>query len=67
MGTGGPDAPLKNHKVTGFLSNTGPDPIQNHKATKPAFDVGPSSARQQNAISMVFCWRADDGPLLVVF
>ena len=24
---------------------------------------GPSSARQQNAIYMVFRWRADDGPL----
>ena len=22
---------------------------------------GPSLARQQNAISMAFCWRADDG------
>ena len=24
---------------------------------------GPSSARQQNAIYMMFRWRADDGPL----
>ena len=24
----------------------------------------PSSVHQQNAISMVFCWRADDGPTL---
>ena len=30
-------------------------------ATKPAFNVGPSSARQRNA------WRADDGPLIMVF
>ena len=40
---------LKNHKNTGFLSNTGPDPLKNHKATKPAFNVGSSSARQHNA------------------
>ena len=25
---------------------------------------GPSSVRQQNAISMAFRWRADDGPTL---
>ena len=24
----------------------------------------PSSARQQNAIEMAFCWRADDSPTL---
>ena len=34
--------------------------------TKP-FNVGSSSAHQQNAISMAFCWRADDGPFMVVF
>ena len=39
----------------------------NHKATKPAFNVGPSSACQRNAISMVFRWHANDGPLIVVF
>ena len=48
-------------------SNTGPDPLNNHKATKPAFNVGPSLARKRNTIEMAFCWRADDGPLLVVF
>ena len=26
--------------------------------------IGPSLARQQNAISMAFHWRADDGPTL---
>ena len=26
-----PPPPLKNHKNTGFLSNTGPDPLKNHK------------------------------------
>ena len=25
---------------------------------------GASSARQRNAIKMVFCWRADDSPTL---
>ena len=58
--------PLKNHKNTGFLCNTGPDPLKNHKATKPAFNVGLSSARQRNAISMALRWRADDGRLIVV-
>ena len=61
-GTGGPDPPppsgLKNHKVIGFLSNTGPDPLKYHKATNPAFNVGPSSACQRNA---------EDGLLFVVF
>ena len=61
--------PLKNHKNIGFLSNTGPDPLKNHKATKPALNVGPASARQQNVKHhfMVFRWRTDDGPLIVVF
>ena len=27
----------------------------------------PSSVRQRNAIKMAFRWRADDGPLLLVF
>ena len=59
--------PLKDHKNIGFLSNTGPDPLNNHNATKSAFNVGPLLACQQNAIYMPFRWRADDGPLLVVF
>ena len=66
-GSGPP--PLKNHKNKGFLSNTGPDSLENKKTicTKPAFNVGPTSARQLNAIQMAFRWRADDGPILVVF
>ena len=43
---------LDNHKVIGFLSNTGPDRLENHKASKPAFNVRPPSARQRNAILM---------------
>ena len=66
-GTGGPDPQLRKSQNIGFLSNTGPDPIKNHEATKQAFNVGPSSTRQRNAIKMVFCWRADDGPLLWYF
>ena len=49
----GPDPTEKNHKNTGLLSITGPDPMENHKATKPAFNVGPP--------------LGDDGPLFVVF
>ena len=60
--TGGPDPPpLKNHNTIGFPSNTGLDPQKNHKVTKPAFNVGPSYVRQ------AFRWRADVGPLMVVF
>ena len=58
---------LENHKNIGFLSNTGPDLLKIHKVTKPTFNVGPSSARHRNAIKMAFRWRADDGPLLVLF
>ena len=58
---------LKKIKGIGFLSNAGPDPSKNHKATKPAFNAGQSSARQQNASEMTVRWRADDGPLIVVF
>ena len=58
--------PLKNHKNIGFPSNNDLDPLKNHKTTEPAFNVGPSSARQRNSITMAFCWRADDGPLIVV-
>ena len=65
-GGGGPDPSEKSQNI-GFLCNTGPDPLKNQKATKPAFNIGPSSARQQNAIYMAFCWRVDDGPLIVVF
>ena len=51
--------PLKYYKNIGFLSNAGPDPLKHHKATKQAFNLGPSS--------FAFRWRADHGPLLVVF
>ena len=56
-----PPPPLKNHNTIGFPSNTGRDPQKNHKIIKPAFNVGPSYVRQ------AFRWRADVGPLMVVF
>ena len=34
---------------------------------QPAYSVGPPSARQRNAIRMAFRWRADGGPLLVIY
>ena len=49
-GDRGSGPPLKNHKIIGFPSNTGPDLLKNHKSTKPAFNVLPSTARQRNAI-----------------
>ena len=60
-GTGVQTPPTENHNTIGFPSNTGPDPQKNHKVTKPAFNVGPSYVRQ------AFRWRADVGPLMVVF
>ena len=60
-------SPPEKSQNIGFLCNTGPDPLKIHKATKPAFNVGPSSARQRNAMSMAFRWRACDGPIKNVF
>ena len=62
-GSGPPLPPLlKNHKIIGFLCNTGP---KNHNATKQAFNVKCwAIISQRNAIWMAFCWWADDGPLL---
>ena len=65
-GDRGSRPPLKNHKNKGFVSNTGPDPLKNHKAANPAFNVGPPSARQRNAILIVFRLWANDGRLVVV-
>ena len=59
----GPPLKITNRKAVRFLSNT----LENHKATKPVFNVWPSLAHQRNTISMAFRWRADDGPLKVVF
>ena len=59
--------PMKNHKILGFLSNSGIGPLKNCGATGPAFNVGPSLACQRKAIEMAFRWQADDGPLIVLF
>ena len=51
----GVPTPLKNHKLIGFPSNTGPDPLKNHKATKPAFNgasIGPPAKRHLNGVSL---------------
>ena len=37
------------------------------KLTKPAFNCGSLSARQRKAILMAFCWRSNDGLLIVIF
>ena len=66
-GQGAGPPPLKSHKNLGFRSNTCLDPLKNNKATKPEFNVAPSSTRQLNAIQMALRWRADGGPLLLVF
>ena len=59
----GARAPLENHKVIGFLSNSVPDLLENHKATKPAFNVGQLLARQRNAIQ----WRFAGGLMMARF
>ena len=46
-------SPEKLQKIV-FLSNTGPDPLKDHKAAKPGFVTGPTSARQRNAILVLF-------------
>ena len=64
-GQGSGTPPGKSQNI-GIPSDTGPNLLK-HKAIKPAFNVEPSLARQQNAIYMAFRWRADNGPLIVVF
>ena len=63
---GDPKPPGNNSQSYFFLKNTGPDPLENHKATLPAISVGPSSAHQRYAISIVFRWRIDRGPLCLL-
>ena len=58
---------MENYKAIWLHRNTVADPFENHKAAKPNFNVKPLSVHQRNTISMAFCLRADDGPLLVVF
>ena len=65
----GVQTPLKNHKNTGFLSNTGPDPrprksLCYQSSIKCWASFGKSANRH---LKMTFRWRADDGSLLIVF
>ena len=56
--------PLKNHKNTGFSSNTGPDPLKN-RSYQPSIQcwaiIAPPAKRHLNG------WRANDGPFIAVF
>ena len=61
-GAGGPD-PRKN---LGFLSNTGPDPLKITKLSSQHSMLGHHRAIIGKTV-MAFRWRADDGPLIVVF
>ena len=63
-GDRGPDPPGKSQHYRVFLAILVRIP---RIITKPPFNVRPSSARQRNTISMVFCWWANDGLLLVLF
>ena len=57
--------PLKNHKNIGFSSNIGLDPLKNgsYQASIQCWAIiGPPAKRHL----MVFRWRAEDGPLIVV-
>ena len=71
--TGGPDPPpLRNHTNKGFRRNIGPGPLTNTKLLYQAniqcrAIIGPPAKRHFNAILMALRWRADDGPLLVIF
>ena len=51
----------KSHKYS-FFSNTGPEPMKNQASIQCWAIIGPPAKRQ-----MAFRWRADDGPLLMVW
>ena len=57
--------PLENHKNIGFLSNTGPDPLKSRSylASIQYWAIIGMPAKRH---LMMFCWQADDGPLIVV-
>ena len=69
-GTGGPDPPPpppKNHKNIEFLSNTGPDPQEFSKLPSQHSTLGHHRHVSETPLIKAFRWRADDGPLLVIF
>ena len=59
-GSGPP--PLKNHKNTGLLCNTGLDPMKNHKRYQASIKLG-----RHRFISETLSQQADDDTLIVVF
>ena len=63
-GLGGSDPPpperSQKYRISKQEWTGSPEILKILKATTPAFNVVPSSARH-------FRWRADDGPLLVIF
>ena len=54
--------PLKNHKNIGLLRISGPDPLKIYEATEPVIISMPAKRHL-----MALCWRADGGPLIVLF
>ena len=66
-GTGGPDPSEKSQKyrVSQQFWSGSPEKPQSYQAS--ISNVGKSSAGQRDAIKMVFRWRANDGPLSVLF
>ena len=52
---------MKNYKIIGFYSNTGPDPLKKHKGTKPAFMLGHHRHANETPIKWHFVGR----PMLV--
>ena len=62
-GRQGVPTPPPNHKNIGSLSNTGPDFLKITNLPSRNSELG----HHRHVIYMAFRWRADDGPILVVF
>ena len=59
-----PPSPEKHKNIV--LSNNGPPPEKSH-SYQSSIQCWAKSTHQQNDIKMAFCWRADDGLLIVLF
>ena len=67
-GTGGPDPPPPGkHKIIGLLSNSGPDPLKIAKLLSQHSMLGHHQHASEKPFIMAFHWRADDGPLKMLF
>ena len=67
-GAGGSDPPpLKNHKTIGFPSNTGPDPLKKSQGYQASIQCWAINGTIVKLHFNGVCWRADVGPLMVVF